>query len=248
MFIVRTQILLLKLILGNLKYCPINFSIDLFSNLKPLSIFTMDAALHRQPPLPNGSAAAHPAGEIPSDPSNSATIERSQSTHKIAKRKNKKKKQILVSDSASSASSNNCSCSTSNSKKGIKISKSPKRIRVGSSTTRRSSRLSDVDALGLPLGMSIAAVVAQVIMFNWCFCLKLKIFLLEIHVSLFFYIFILESLDKIFVIPLEFCVNFVKCTFPFPFRFKVCWYWSFNFWSVNSSFDWYTIELLICYA
>ncbi|KAL8475017.1 hypothetical protein ACS0TY_031444 [Phlomoides rotata] len=119
----------------------------------------MDDALHRLPAVPNG-AAAHPAEEIPSDPSSSPTIKPPQSTHKIAKRKNKKKKQILVSDSASSASSNNFSCSTSNSKKGVKISKIPKRIRVGS---RRSRPLSDVDALGLPLGMSIAAVFAQVL-------------------------------------------------------------------------------------
>ncbi|KAK6118408.1 hypothetical protein DH2020_047825 [Rehmannia glutinosa] len=126
----------------------------------------MDAPLHRHPKSPNGTAAVNPTDKIPPDPSSSRPIDGPQATEPNSKikNKNKKKKQALVSDTASSASSNNCSCATSYSQKGIKISRNPKRIRVGSLTTaRRSVGPSDVDALGLPLGMSIAAVVAQVL-------------------------------------------------------------------------------------
>ncbi|KAI3462016.1 hypothetical protein Pfo_018679 [Paulownia fortunei] len=131
----------------------------------PLPKSTMDAPLHHHPTSPNGTAAVNPTEEIPPDPSSLSTIDGPQSTATIDKRKNKKKKQTLFSDSASSASSNNCGCATSSSQKRIKILKNPKRIRVGSLTvtTRRSVCPSDVDALGLPLGMSIAAVVAQVL-------------------------------------------------------------------------------------
>ncbi|EPS72791.1 hypothetical protein M569_01964, partial [Genlisea aurea] len=71
------------------------------------------------------------------------------------RRKNRKKR-TSISDSASSASS-------SKPQQGIKIYRNQTRIRVGSSlTSRRSVEASDVDALALPLGMSIAAVVSQV--------------------------------------------------------------------------------------
>ncbi|XP_075510340.1 protein CPR-5 isoform X2 [Primulina tabacum] len=83
----------------------------------------------------------------------------------ISCRKTKKKKK-LASDSvssASSASSNNCVSATLSSKNGFKIFRNAKRIRVGSTTTRERVGPRDVDALGLPLGMSIAAVVAQVL-------------------------------------------------------------------------------------
>ncbi|XP_073044597.1 protein CPR-5 [Primulina eburnea] len=83
----------------------------------------------------------------------------------ISCRKTKKKKK-LASDSvssASSASSNNCFSATLSSKNGFKIFRNAKRIRVGSTTTRGRVGPRDVDALGLPLGMSIAAVVAQVL-------------------------------------------------------------------------------------
>ncbi|KZV53739.1 protein CPR-5 [Dorcoceras hygrometricum] len=71
-------------------------------------------------------------------------------------RKPKKKKKV-ASDSGSSASSNNCCSATKN---GFKLLRNTKSIRVGSKTTRRLVPR-DVDALALPLGMSIAAVVAQ---------------------------------------------------------------------------------------
>lgn len=182
----------------------------------------MDAPLHhhrRHPTLPNGTTAVNPTEEIPSDPSSSRTIECPQSTTAIAKRKNKKKKQILVSDSASSASSNNCSCATSCLQKGIKTSRNPKRIRVGSlTTTRRSVGPNDVDALGLPLGMSIAAVVAQVFKFNFlslfmCFCLKLRKFLLEIQVSLFLIYSFLNLSLKVFIFTGNLCVTWKKGDF-----------------------------------
>ncbi|KAL7089918.1 hypothetical protein ACP275_12G007100 [Erythranthe tilingii] len=116
----------------------------------------MDAPLRHHHP----TTAVNPPEETPPDPSNSGGKKPKTAIHK---RKNKKKKQTLVSDSASSASSNNCSCVSSSSQKGIKISRSSKRIRVGSLTTARKFGPGDVDALGLPLGMSIAAVVAQVL-------------------------------------------------------------------------------------
>ncbi|XP_073154269.1 protein CPR-5 [Henckelia pumila] len=77
-------------------------------------------------------------------------------------RKTKKKKK-LASDSASSASSNNCCSATSSSKNGFKLFRNTKRFRVGSTMSRGCVGPRDVDALALPLGMSIAAVVAQVL-------------------------------------------------------------------------------------
>ncbi|KAG8373312.1 hypothetical protein BUALT_Bualt11G0010900 [Buddleja alternifolia] len=122
----------------------------------------MDAPLHRH--HSDGHAAVNPADETPPDPSSSRAIDGPKpTTTAIAKRKNKKKKQTLNSDAASSSSSNNCFYTTSNWQKGIKISRNPKRIRVGSTTTRGSALPGDVDALGLPLGMSIAAVISQVL-------------------------------------------------------------------------------------
>lgn len=119
----------------------------------------MDAPLHGHPTLPADSAGDPPAA-IPPGPSSSRTADGPQAT---LKRKIKKKKQTVVSDSASLDSSSNCSSAASYSQKGNKISRNPKRIRVGPQTTgRKNVGLSDVDALGLPLGMSIAAVVAQV--------------------------------------------------------------------------------------
>ncbi|KAL0461168.1 UNVERIFIED_CONTAM: protein CPR-5 [Sesamum latifolium] len=123
----------------------------------------MDAHHHR-PTVPNGTATVIPPEEIPPDLSSFRTIDDPKPTTTIAKRKNKKKKQTLVSDSASSASSNSCCCAKSSLQKGVKILRNPRRVRVGSlTTTRRRVGLSEVDALGLPLGMSIAAVVAQVL-------------------------------------------------------------------------------------
>ncbi|XP_051117368.1 protein CPR-5 isoform X2 [Andrographis paniculata] len=76
----------------------------------------------------------------------------------------RRRKFHLASDSASSASSSNCCCATSYSQKGIKISRNPRKIQVGPlKKGRKSIGGSDVDALALPLGMSIAAVVSQVL-------------------------------------------------------------------------------------
>lgn len=119
----------------------------------------MDAPFHGHPTLPADNAG-DPTAAIPPEPSSSRTDDGPQST---LKRKIKKKKQTVVSDSASIDSSSNCSSAASYLQKGVKISRNPKRIRVGPQTTgRKNVGLSDVDALGLPLGMSIAAVVAQV--------------------------------------------------------------------------------------
>ncbi|PIN12028.1 hypothetical protein CDL12_15363 [Handroanthus impetiginosus] len=114
--------------------------------------------------IPNGSAAAvGMMADTPAGPSSSRTMNGPGFTTAIARRKNKKKKQTLVSDTASSASSNNCGSTTSSTQKGIKIFRNPNRIRVGSVTkTRKSVAYSDVEALGLTLGMSFAAV-AQVL-------------------------------------------------------------------------------------
>ncbi|KAL3613444.1 hypothetical protein CASFOL_042707 [Castilleja foliolosa] len=117
---------------------------------------------HHRFKSPVATDAVNSTKHIPPGPS----IDGSKSTAATGKRKNKKKKPALDSDTASSASSNNFSCATSSSQKGIKISRNPKRIRVGSlstTTVRKIIGPSDVDALGLPLGMSIAAVVAQVL-------------------------------------------------------------------------------------
>ncbi|KAL0395590.1 UNVERIFIED_CONTAM: protein CPR-5 [Sesamum calycinum] len=123
----------------------------------------MDAH-HHHPTVPNGTATVIPPEEIPPDLSSFRTIDDPKSATTIAKRKNRKKKQTLGTDSASSASSSNCCCETSSLQKGIKILRNPRRVRVGSlTTTRRRVGPSEVDALGLPLGMSIAAVVAQVL-------------------------------------------------------------------------------------
>lgn len=148
--------------------------LDQFSN-RISNQFTMDAPLHHRqsPPFPNGTAAVDSPEKTLPEPSTSCTVEEKKPKRKSNKKK--KKKQTLISDSASSASSNSCSCATSCSQKGFKISGNPKRIRVGSLTrTRISVGPSDVDALGLPLGMSIAAVVAQVFNFRivFLFCLS----------------------------------------------------------------------------
>ncbi|XP_057806990.1 protein CPR-5-like [Salvia miltiorrhiza] len=117
----------------------------------------MDAPLHRHATSPDSCAAEDPAVMM----STSHTIDAPQPT---SRRKINKKKQTVVSDNASLESSSNCSSAASYSKKGIKIPRNPKRIRVGPLTAGpRNVGLSDVDALGLPLGMSIAAVVAQVL-------------------------------------------------------------------------------------
>ncbi|KAL2528064.1 Protein CPR-5 [Forsythia ovata] len=113
----------------------------------------------------NDGAASYPMPEIPPDPSSSRLINGSKS-------KRKKKKKIPVTEpyspSSSVSSSNNCSRTSSFSsskQKGLKILKKPKRIRVGSTTNGKSTnfRNVNVDALALPLGMSIAAVVSQVL-------------------------------------------------------------------------------------
>ncbi|KAG6384921.1 hypothetical protein SASPL_153744 [Salvia splendens] len=121
----------------------------------------MDSSLHRRATSPESSAASDPAVTIPPEASSSRTVDGPQST---ARRKIKKKKQTVVSDNASLDSSSNCSSAASHPKKGIKIPRFPKRIRVGPLTAGpKNVGMSDVDALGLPLGMSIAAVVAQVL-------------------------------------------------------------------------------------
>ncbi|KAL1567991.1 protein CPR-5 [Salvia divinorum] len=121
----------------------------------------MDAPLHRHATSPESCVAGDPAVTIPPEASSSRTIDGPQLT---ARRKIKKKKQTLVSDNVSLDSSSNCSSAASHPKKGIKIPRYPKRIRVGPLTEgQRNVGPSDVDALGLPLGMSIAAVVAQVL-------------------------------------------------------------------------------------
>ncbi|KAK4411609.1 protein CPR-5 [Sesamum angolense] len=123
----------------------------------------MDAH-HHHPTVLNGTATVIPPEEIPPDLSSFRTIDDPKSATTIAKRKNRKKKQTLGTDSASSASSSNRCCETSSLQKGLKILRNPRRVRVGSlTTTRRRVDPSELDALGLPLGMSIAAVVAQFI-------------------------------------------------------------------------------------
>ncbi|CAI9763447.1 unnamed protein product [Fraxinus pennsylvanica] len=120
-----------------------------------------------EPSAVNDSAAAYPMPEIPPGPSSSRLINGSKS-----KRKNKKKKKTPVTEPSSPpssvSSSDNCSFTSSFSsskQKGLRIFKNPKRIRVGSTTNRRSTnfRNINVDTLALPLGMSIAAVVSQVL-------------------------------------------------------------------------------------
>lgn len=119
----------------------------------------MDAPLHRHATLPDGSVAGDQAVMIPPETSSSGATDGPQptSTRKNNNKKKKKKNQTFASDNASLDSSSNCSSTASYSQKGIKVSRNPKVIRVG-----RRARLTDADALGLPLGMSIAAVVAQV--------------------------------------------------------------------------------------
>ncbi|XP_022871772.1 protein CPR-5-like isoform X1 [Olea europaea var. sylvestris] len=116
-----------------------------------------------EPSAVNDGATAYSVPEIPSDPSSSRLINGTKS-----ERKNNKKKKTLVTEPSSPpssvSSSNNCSCSSSK-KKGLKILKNSKKIRVGSTTNRRSTnfRNVNVDTLALPLGMSIAAVVSKVL-------------------------------------------------------------------------------------
>ncbi|GER47577.1 protein CPR-5 [Striga asiatica] len=126
----------------------------------------MDASLHHhshRSTSPDGIAAVNPTEEITPDPSISGAVEEPLSKAAITRRKNRKK-QRFDSDTVSSASSNCCGYAMSSSQKGIRILTNPKKIRVGPlMTARRRVGPSDVDALGLPLGMSIAAVVAQVL-------------------------------------------------------------------------------------
>ncbi|XP_042039153.1 protein CPR-5-like isoform X2 [Salvia splendens] len=123
----------------------------------------MDSPLHRHATSPESCAASDPAVKNPPEASSSRTIDGPQSTARRKIKKKKKKKQTVVSDNASLDSSSNCSSAASHPKKGIKIPRYPKRIRVGPLTAGpKNVGLSDVDALGLPLGMSIAAVVAQI--------------------------------------------------------------------------------------
>ncbi|KAH6799495.1 hypothetical protein C2S51_035979 [Perilla frutescens var. frutescens] len=123
----------------------------------------MDSRLNGHPTLTDSSAASDRTAVIPPEPSSSRTNDGPQ-IRSAYKRKINKKKQTVVSDTASFDSSSNCSYAASNSQKGIKISRNPKRIRVGPVTAgRKSVRSSDVDTLGLPLGMSIAVVVSQVL-------------------------------------------------------------------------------------
>ncbi|KAL6523724.1 hypothetical protein OROGR_017327 [Orobanche gracilis] len=121
----------------------------------------MVARDHHRLTSPTANSAVIPSDKVPPGPS----VDGPQPVTAIANIKNKKKKPTLDSETESSGSSNNCSCATSSSQKGIRILKNPKRIRVVplSTTARRSFGPRDVDALGLPLGMSIAAVVAQVL-------------------------------------------------------------------------------------
>ncbi|CAA2990328.1 CPR-5 [Olea europaea subsp. europaea] len=116
-----------------------------------------------EPSAVNNSTTAYRMPEIPPDPSSSRLINGSKS-----ERKNEKKKKTPVTEPSSPpssvSSSNNCSCSSSKIK-GLKILKNSKKIRVGSTTNRRSTnfRNVNVDTLALPLGMSIAVVVSQVL-------------------------------------------------------------------------------------
>ncbi|KAL3829402.1 hypothetical protein ACJIZ3_018204 [Penstemon smallii] len=116
-------------------------------------------------PFGNGSAAVDPTADIPLDPSSSTTISGLKSINNSTVRKHKKKKKTLkTSDCGSSVSSASCSSEAPASLQGFKVSRSPKKIRVGSmTTTRKSMGPSDFDTLGLHIGMSIAAFVAQVL-------------------------------------------------------------------------------------
>lgn len=130
---------------------------------------SMDPSLHRHSTLPDGSAAGDPAVVVPPEPSISGATDVHQPTSKRNVKNQKKKKEAVASDNASVDSSSNCSSTASYSQKGIKIPRNPKAIRVG-----RRGGLTDADALGLPLGMSIAAVVAQVFKFLFFFIFSHK--------------------------------------------------------------------------
>ncbi|XP_059624367.1 protein CPR-5 [Cornus florida] len=81
----------------------------------------------------------------------------------VMKKKKKKQKPHIVdgSDLPPSSSSSSCCCSSHSTQRGFRISSTRRNPRVLIGSVRQ--RESDVEAIALPLGMSIAAVVAQVL-------------------------------------------------------------------------------------
>ncbi|OIT26858.1 PREDICTED: protein CPR-5 isoform X2 [Nicotiana attenuata] len=112
------------------------------------------------PPEPTSDTMAT---EIPPEPSNSGGVMKN-------KPKKKKKKNILCvndpfdpqSSSAASYASSSCS-TTSFAQRGIRVSASRRNPRVVIGSVGRQKSDENVEALALPLGMSIAAVLAQVL-------------------------------------------------------------------------------------
>lgn len=123
------------------------------------------------------------ASEIRPESSNSGVM-------KKEKTKKKKKNKACVNDpfdpSSSVASHSSSSCSATSFphsiQRGIRVSTSRRKPRVIIGSCRQKSE--NVEALALPLGMSIAAVLAQVLVFF----LKLLMELLVISIYFYFYV------------------------------------------------------------
>lgn len=129
---------------------------------------------HHHPPLsqpvdpPPEPTRDTMATEIPPESSNSGGVMKNKT------KKKKKKNKACVNDpfdphASSAASYSSSSCSTTwFSQRGIRVSASRRNPRVVIGAGRQKSD-ENVEALALPLGMSIAAVLAQVPFFSFSF-------------------------------------------------------------------------------
>lgn len=116
--------------------------------------------------LATASGDCNPIAEVSLEPPNGGN-----STNPIKKKKakNKKKKNPIIDVSDQQSSSSSTCCYTTSHRGGFQVSgknRNPRRAVIGSFRQKESDV---VEALALPLGMSIAAVLSQVFCFHVLF-------------------------------------------------------------------------------